>query len=134
MIGQTQQCLVINGIFQGQKIEINLGVVLVVTNLQAELLLGEPGKRDNKMWTVPYQSLVMLKKSDKVHSTPYLEPDTNHQNYTAVRMAKTTVVEPGEFVELTVPPTLGEPRELVISPRRQDDPWFSPMVRRVTNG
>ena len=51
VVGQTLFELVVHGLFQGSRIEINLGHVLVVEGLEADVLMGEPGKKDNDLDT-----------------------------------------------------------------------------------
>ena len=51
VIGQTLFELKVYALFQGTRVEVNLGNTLVVENLEADILMGEPDKKDNMVQT-----------------------------------------------------------------------------------
>ena len=133
VVGQTKSPLIIYGYFQGTRVEINLGYVLVVENLEADILMGEPGKKDNKLWTMACDEQVHVRRGGRVYSTPYYKDGGGSENYSAVKLTKTHKIEPGEFLKIRIPETMRS-REVLVTPRREDKPWFQPMLRRATNG
>ena len=133
VVGQTKSPLIIYGYFQGTRVEINLGYVLVVENLEADILMGEPGKKDNKLWTMAHDKQIHVRRGEKVYSTPYYKDGGGSENYSAVKLAKTHKIQPGDFLKIKIPETM-QSREVLVTPRREDKPWFQPMLRRVMNG
>ena len=72
VIGRTEKELVFNGHFEGAKVLMNLGSVVVVKRLTAQLLLGEPGKMDNRVRTLPDEKKIEVRTKDGIYRTDYL--------------------------------------------------------------
>ena len=134
VIGQTQDQLIIFGYFQGTRVEINLGYTLVVENLAADVLMGEPGKKDNKLWTKAHTDKVYIKRGETVYSTSYFKPGGGKQNYSPVKLTRSETVAPDDFLKIKIPEEMKHSREVLVTPRRGDTQWFKPMLRRVING
>ena len=134
VVGQTRSELVIHGYFQGVRVEINLGHVLVVENLEADLLMGEPGKKDNMLFTKSHEKKIFVVRDGVEYSTPYFKAGGGKQSYSVVKIVKTTELEPEEFIRVQVPDEMRNTKEVLITPRRGDVQWFRPMLRRVING
>ena len=134
VVGQTLFQLVVYGYFRGTRVEINLGHTLVVENLEADLLMGEPGKKDNKLWTMAHEGKIYIEREGRQYSTPYYRAGGGRENYSAVKLIKSESVQPGEFINIKLPEDMRSCKEVLVTPRRGDDGWFKPMLRRVTNG
>ena len=134
VIGQTLYDLCVVSKFQGVNIELDLGRALVVEGLAADILMGEPGKRDNALWTKASESRVYLNLDGVEHSTPYYRPGGGKDRYGVMRVNKSMTIEPGDSVNVEVPSDLQHATEVVVNARRTDKQWFEPRVRRVVRG
>ena len=134
VVGQTKFQLKFHGYFQGTRVEINLGYVLVVENLEADVLMGEPGKMDNVLWTKSHDGKVYVRRGGREYSTPYFREGGGRQNYSTVKLVRSEKVQPGEFLKIQLPEDMKSVKEVLVTPRRKDKPWFKPMLRRVHNG
>ena len=134
VLGQTAKNLSVYGLFEGTKVELYLGPVLVVSNLEAELLLGEPGKVDNKLWTVPHRTTVKMIRNGRKLSTPYYSKRSGTKSYSTAKVTKSVTVEEGELIKIEVPAEMQDEEYVYVVPRLTDQQWFKPMVRRVKEG
>ena len=134
VVGQTMFELVVYGLFEGNRVEINLGHVLVVENLEADVLMGEPGKKDNDVCTKPKEEKIMINRNGRQYVTSYYKPGGGRHHYAAVKMTKTEKLQEGDFIKVEVPEEMKNCEEVLITPRRGDKEWFIPMMRRVLNG
>ena len=134
VIGQTLlDCSVFSN-FQGNELEINLGRAIVVEGLESDVLLGEPGKRDNELWTKASESKVYMERNGKEYSTSYHSHGGGKDSYGVARVKTTQEVQPGQSINIDVPFELSEATELVVNARKEDDAWFEPRVRRIIRG
>ena len=58
--GQTQEVISIDIKHIGKHIKWQLGKMVVVKNLGVDMLIGEPGKVDNEIITIPHKSLIEM--------------------------------------------------------------------------
>ena len=52
-------------------IKWNLGKVIIVKNLGVSLLVGEPGKNDNAIITIPQEAILTKDVAGKLVTLPY---------------------------------------------------------------
>ena len=134
VIGQTLVSLSIISNFQGTDIELHLGRVIVVEGLEADVLLGEPGKKDNHLWTMADESRVYIKRDGKEFSTNYHAKGGGKDSYGVARVSRSQEVGPGQSINVEVPVELLSSGEVVVNARREDSKWFEPRVRKIVRG
>ena len=134
VIGQTLVSLSIIANFQGAEVELHLGRVVVVEGLEADVLLGEPGKLDNDLWTRATEKKVYIKRHGQILSTNYHAMGGGKDSYGVARLTRSQVVAPGQSVNVEVPAELRNCDEVLVNARKEDEKWFEPRIRRVTRG
>ena len=92
LAGQTFQYIVLD--VQGSEFPVpwNLGKVVIVSNLGLDILVGEPGKADNKIITIPHRKLSQtVDSTGNVIKIPYsLERMASDIMYTTCRAVQST--------------------------------------------
>ena len=96
---------------------------LVVDDLDVDVLAGTPFLIANDISVRPAKCQVRIQDSEVIHYEHRSDPTTaSHavrraQCYTLRAPSSTTVLWPGDYVELDVPPDLGEDHVLALQPR-----------------
>ena len=134
VIGQTVTNLTVCAQFDGTEVELCLGRAIVVEGLEADVLLGEPGKRDNDLWTRASEKRVYVGKGDQQYSTSYFELKHAKKGYGVARSVKSQVIPPGQSINIDIPDNLLDNEEVLVSPRVRDEDWFEAKVRKVVRG
>ena len=134
VIGQTEKNLTIRAKFNNTEIELNLGRAIVVEGLEADVLLGEPGKRDNDLWTRASERKVYLERFGQTYCTEYHEEKQTMKGYGVARVSKAQIIQPGQSINIEVPDNLRDNVEVLVNARKGDIHWFEARVRKVING
>ena len=95
---------------------------LVVDDLDVDVLAGTPFLIANDITVRPALCQVRIQDSDVIHYNPDSDSTGSHavrraQSYVLRASSSTTVVWPGEYVELDVPSDLGDDCVLALQPR-----------------
>ena len=96
---------------------------LVVDDLDVDVLAGTPFLIANDISVRPAKCQVLIQDSEVIHYEHRSDPTTSShavrraQFYTLRAPSFTTVLWPGDYVELDVPPGLGEDHVLALQPR-----------------
>ena len=112
----------------------NLGKTVIVNNLGTDILVGEPGKVDNNIATLPHKKVVECTgyNGSKVR-IPYCTKLTN-KDFSLCRSTKTTTVYPGETISIQVPSYMRAYKYVCVAPRRTNFlPWVTPKVTKVAD-
>ena len=131
--GQTRDDIVITSTFGTSTIPIYLGKVIVVPNLGCDMLIGEPAKQDNKIFTIPHLKMINIYYNDNLLQTPYLSKnEQNRHKYRIMRTPLTVCLPPEESIEIDAP----EPNSTYqINHRHDMVHWFDPgIVKSDKNG
>ena len=126
LAGQTFEDTVLS--VQGSEFPIkwDLGKVVVVTNLGVDVLVGEPGKADNKIVTIPHKKLIeTVDSSGDVVKIPYSLGKRNAKIlYAPCRAVQSRTLYPGQTFAFQVPREFQSFSYINVSPRRtQTNPW-----------
>ena len=115
-------------------IPIVLQHVVVVEGLSADILIGEPGKRDCHIHTNATTREITIHFQNRDYLFPYLEPKQPCSQVARVQTA--TFVSPGKknAYKWKVPEELAKQKHLHLQPRSQDVQWFEPGVYHVQHG
>ena len=65
LAGQTEKDISIKIRYSTKSIVLRLGRMIVVKNLGVEILVGEPGKEDNEIVTIPHKKLIEFSNDEK---------------------------------------------------------------------
>ena len=132
--GQTLQDIKLE--VQGARSPItwDLGKMVVVSNLGVDLLVGEPGKVDNRIITIPHKRIIEVKDvNDKTIRLPYSpKVSTSACYFTPCRATKSETIYPGSCTTYHLPMELRTARYVNIAPRRESPfPWIKSMNVKV---
>ena len=94
--------------------------------------MGEPGKADNKVSTIPHKKMIEAVQSDnKKMKLPYsFVHSDNKVNYNPCRSVSSLVLYPGETLPYQLPPEMSALPIIHISPRRGNQyNWFQSKIQ-----
>ena len=132
VIGQCRDPLVLEVVIDGEKVEVNLGHAVVVRNLGTECLVGEPGKADNCIHTIPEQKKIQFLSEGKTLTLDYCL-ERGNTDYEVGRVKETVTLRPGEKVTVSVE-SFPNGTVVAANPRAEDGQWFEPRILKVNNG
>ena len=105
-----------------------LGKMVVVTNLGVNLLVGEPGKLDNKIVTISHHKIIeTVDVNGKAVKLPYYPKGMKlRSEYVPCRTRRTEIIYQGHKLKYELPPDLRNSSYVNISPTRtMISPWFT---------
>ena len=105
----------------------------MVQNLGTELLLGEPGKKDNNIITIARDKIITITIDGETFSTPYISADVKTKAYHVCRVNESEIVYPGEELKWKPPEQWLQYRALSVSPRSEDKFWFNPGIYLISS-
>ena len=126
LAGQTVLSVFIDVQGAAQPIKWNLGKMVVVANLGVDILIGEPGKVDNKIVTIPHHKVIeALDIHNKKVRLPYSPKKKPNFNYVPCRVVRTETIYQGGGLTYKLPPEFRNASYVNISPRRNSlHPWL----------
>ena len=133
VMGQTSGNVVI-AIAHEKPIVWDLGRCIVVKNLSVDMLIGEPGKKDNKIVTIPY--LKRIKTEDINGNVTFIDYSTksNASRHICKLKIRTTLFQ-GEQLRYRLPRELEDETEIAINQVKGTTiPWIEPQVLSVKDG
>merc|ERR1711891_29369 len=95
----------------------NLGNMVVIRNLGACILIGEPGKKDNKIVTIPHNKVieVLCDIGTKV-VLPYAPKDfPQTPNHATCRAIQNETIYPGQSLNIELPTSFQLDEQVAIS-------------------
>ena len=125
LAGQTHNPISIN-IPHNNPIILNLGKMIIVKNLGVDILLGEPGKQDNEIVTIPHKKLVEFtavdgKRVRLAYSSKYItfESSTFH-----CKSTKQETIYPNQSLKISLPIGMRNATEVAVTARNPSlHPW-----------
>ena len=130
LVGQLKKPLLL--VAEPHGTPIRLKHVVVVDQLNADLLIGEPGKRDNDIVTYAAKKEISIPFRQDRHVYTYEQgrgPVTR-----VARVPSSTVTYPGENYFWPVPDMYAHLRHLQILPRHNTQPWFNADTCQIQHG
>ena len=130
VVGRTKNSVTL--LAQPGNIPIKLGHVLVVDQLNADILIGEPGKGANNIVTVAAEKKVYISYNDQEFVLDYHKArgPVSH----VARVEGTTTIYPGQGLTWPVPAQYKEFTHLFFQPRSGSQQWFEPNVEQIHKG
>ena len=110
---------------------VHLGYVLIIANLGACCILGEPAKQKNNIVCLPKQKIVLLTNGDEVQYAPY---DTGTPKHSLVRAVNNQVLAPGDELEYILPDYFSTEELVCITPHISALQWIKPTSMAPCNG
>ena len=132
ILGQTEEDFIVNIKANNVSIPLNLGKVLVVRDLGCDCLCGEPGKRDNRIVTIPWNRTILFCFQGETHSVSYLS--VSKPKYSVCRVSATRTIFPEDTVKIQVPDKFSTESHVVVSPKRGFDSWYRPGTYNIQKG
>ena len=126
LAGQTFRDIVLDVKGSEFPVHWDLGKVVIVSNLGLDILVGEPGKADNKIITIPHQKIIeTVDSKGKVVKIPYsLKRMTSETIYSTCRAVQSETLYPGQELIYKVPKQFQTCSYVNVSPRRMHYyPW-----------
>ena len=107
----------------------------LVKNLGAQILIGEPGKEDNMIVTIPHKKLIEFTNSEQKRiRLPYSQAKLSGQESLTFycKAPKTEVIYEGESIKVLLPPGMRDRKNVAISSINPNlYPGIKPQVRLV---
>ena len=110
---------------------VHLGFVLIIANLGASCLLGEPAKKRNNIICLPKQKLVLLANGDEMQYAPY---DTGNSKHSLVRALTNQAIAPGGQYTYALPDCFAYDDSVCVTPRSSSIEWLQPGTLTPSNG
>ena len=124
ILGESEDDVVVNTMFQSARIPINLGKVTIVENLGVDLILGEGGKARNQVSTNSKDRTIDLVQNGKTFTKPYLEIPSSQARICRLEEGPTTLYT-GDSVSIKLPSSFHN-SHLSITPRGKYCNFFDP--------
>ena len=114
------------------KIPLTLDYVVVVDQLNADILLGEPGKAQNNIVTFAKDKKIKVDFQSRSYTFDYLPPrgPVSH----VIRAASSTMVYPGNVYKFEIPKEYSQFKHLHFQPQCSDVEWFQPDICQIQDG
>ena len=136
LAGQTQDEISPTIVTNNKPILLTLGKLVVVKNLGVDLLVGEPGKLDNKIVTYPHEKMIEMSNiGGKRVKIPYFSKSSQAQEHTfRCKSVRKVTIYPNEKINVKLPVELRKYKHFSITPKYQElYPWVRP-ESLTTNG
>ena len=130
LVGQLKKPLLL--VAEPHGTPIRLKHVVVIDQLNADILIGEPGKKDNDIVTYPSQQKISIPFKHERHVYTYSH--TRGPVSKIARIPESTVTYPGENYFWPVPEMYSQLSHLQIQPRLKSQKWFQANTCQVQNG
>ena len=116
--GETTENVVLHKQHNNSLIRFNLGKCIVVNNLGCPILIGEPGKKDNKISTDPSDKKInTIDINGSIISLPYESNSTLFNRSFICRLQADHVVYPGDSLDINIPAMLQTEKAVIFTPR-----------------
>ena len=133
VVGQTKSNILIS-ILHNKPIVWNLGKCVIIRNLSVQILVGEPGKYDNGIITLPHLKKIQTKDMDG--NSIYLDYSTLEEKRRYIcKVTYDRMLLPNDSFSYKLPPHLDKEISVAISPLKdKDQRWLSPEILQVNEG
>ena len=123
--GQSSQPVSVKCVTESGHIMLHLGIVLIVTNLGANCLLGEPAKECNNIICLPRHKLILIANGNEVQYAKY---DSDESKYQLVRAVSDVKLNPGEQLKYKLPEEFLSESCVAVTPRQLTLDWLKPSL------
>ena len=130
VVGRTKKPVIL--ITEPHGVPIYLKYAVVVDQLNADVLIGEPGKGANNIVTYAADKKIAITFQGKEYKFDYHK--TRGPVSHVARVSDSDIIEPGKNFTWRVPDQFQEFKHLFLQPRHSDHHWFEPAVCQVSGG
>ena len=130
LVGQLKKPLFL--VAEPHRTPIRLQAVVVVDQINADILIGEPGKRDNGIVTYPIEREIKIPFRNETHVYGYSK--TRGPVSHVARVPESVVTYPGENYFWPVPEMYSDIKNLQVQPRVKGRKWFESNVCQIQQG
>ena len=133
VVGQTKENVILS-IIHNTPVVWDLGKCIVVKNLSVDMLIGEPGKVDNQIVTLPHLRKI---KTFDINGKPTIinYSNTSQESRHLCKVTSRKTLQVGESFQYSLPPHLQSKSEVALcSIRDKQSSWVQPRVLRVNDG
>ena len=127
VFGQTCEPVEVECLLESGSIMLQLGIMLVIVNLGAQCLLGEPAKLRNNLICLPRHKMVVIAKGAEVQYVPY---EQDKPKYSLIRATSSAELKPGEQIKYKLPDFISLETSVAITPRLQSSHWLTPTMQQ----
>ena len=118
VMGETTDDVILHKHFNKHFIRWNLRKCIVVQNLGCPILIGEPGKKDNFISTIPADKIICCLDINNVPlAIPYESKPISHNRHFICRSPVSMVLYPGDHTPVSIPSMLQNESSLIFTPR-----------------
>ena len=136
VVGETKYDIVAEVIGTRVPVSINIGKMVVVKDLGADALLGQPGKIDNQIICIPHTSNIQFLGTDnKKHNVSYpLRNDEEISLNDVVKVSCSQTLYPGDSLKYKLPNQFCNQKKVLVTHRPSVISWISPRVLDIEDG
>ena len=111
----------------------NLGKAVVVTNLGADILMGEPGKADNRITTIPHRKIIQfLDVNNRKCQLSYYTPKQLPNKSSTCRATTAITLYPKDSFYWKIPSDMSQASHVQIAPKRSNfHTWIKPKILKI---
>ena len=133
--GETRDSIKVQALECSSPVMLHLGKMVVVRNLGIDLLIGEPGKKDNSMVTYPNKRRVEVESADeKRFIIPYISALRSQHKVYHCKANKKEVVYPGQSLRVKLPIQFQESSHVnVVGANQSQYSWVPTKILQVDN-
>ena len=105
LAGETKDCIMLTLLNTVAPVILNLGKMIVVKNLGVDILIGEPGKADNEILTLPHKQQIEFKSTEGKKITVSYSTKWLPNSVCAVmcKSEQTQAIYPGHRIQIEIP-------------------------------
>ena len=138
VVGVTKYSIIaeVIGVNAPIPININLGKMVVIKDLGADALVGQPGKVDNQIICVPHTSNILFRGHDgNNYKVSYpLRNDKNIDLHDVVKVSCSQTLYPGDALVYKLPNQFCTQKKVLVTNRPTQISWVSTRVLDIHDG
>ena len=118
------------------KVRISLGRMVVIRNLGADALVGQPGKIDNKILTSPHTNSIQFEGCDgKKYKVSYpIRNDENINLHDVVKVSSSQTLYPGDSLVYKLPNQFSNQKKVLVTHKPTQVSWVQTQVLDIHDG
>ena len=136
LVGETETPVTFPASDSSNPCMISLGKVPVIRDLGTDIIIGQPGLRDNQMYSIAHlKELHLLDDTGLPIVLKYPPAKVNSDpDFAAVKAIRTESVQPGSLLEIRIPHSLRSSEKVVAVPRKETSSWFPCSMIKTNDG
>merc|ERR1711994_38488 len=118
------------------KVSISLGRMVVIRNLGADALVGQPGKIDNKILTSPHTNSIQFEGCDgRKYKVSYpLRNDEEINLHDVVKVSSSQTLYPGDSLVYKLPNQFSNQKRVLVTHKPTQVSWVQTQILDIHDG